>query len=206
MNTHHLKPYRIISKKLEVNTSGQIQFFQIQLPYQTTIITGVNWSEKISGNISNFNQNQNLFITDNRSANNNTGSGSASGISDGSGVNDGTGENTTLPPRDTRAIELFEYKPSFNLGELRLQSLETANIFYREYLSLDRQFARGDVSALPYLQPTAPTHQSHQLFEPILVEGKTSLIQGMYLDALGKSVSNFIPYQITVYLKIQQQP
>lgn len=177
---------RQFSHKLTILKAGEIRYFQIVLPQDTLRITGVQFSEHLS-----------QALVNPFSAPDATGEGGSGG---------GTrpdGEGLPLPPREPRPLTDFRYQRSPLLGELRLQSLEKADLFYREYLYLDTLSGWGDYSANAFWKPSPPTHQNKRTVDPVLVEGTTTIVQGMYLDALAKNGWSQPPYTLEIYLRLQ---
>lgn len=173
---------RHYAHRLRIHRAGEIRYFQIQLPLDTQSITGIQFSEHLSHPLINP---------------------LAGPDATGGGAPRPDGEGLPLPPRERGPLADFRYPRSPLLGELRLQSLEKADLFYREYLYLDALSGWGDFSANAFWKPAPPTHQNKRTVDPVLVDGATTLVQGMYLDALAKNGWSEPPYTLDLYLRLQ---
>lgn len=91
----------------------------------------------------------------------------------------------------------FVYQRKYLLGELRLKTLDSANIFYTHEISLDPNIKYGDFDN-PRFRPKVFTHQIQRHEDQINLEGSVTLIQGFYKN----TVQSAIPYSYTVQVYV----
>lgn len=101
---------------------------------------------------------------------------------------------------DGRSKALF--KRNQLIGELKLQSCEEANWFYAtDVFVADANLNWGDFSQAGF--PVNDfTHGNKRTEEIVKIDAESTIIQGWYLDAIGKSLKVDIDYEITVYVWI----
>lgn len=87
------------------------------------------------------------------------------------------------------------------VGELKLQSYETANMFFSSELAINNNHVFADFSSQNFL-PKPYTHQYQQHEEPIKVNGNTTLLQGAYRDKLSEHQAGAYKYFVKVYIWI----
>ncbi len=106
------------------------------------------------------------------------------------------------------AVKAIESKPrtlfkrNQLIGELKLQSCEEANWFYAtDVFGEDANLNWGDFSQAGF--PVNDfTHGNKRTEEIVKVDAESTIIQGWYLDALGKSQKADINYEVTIYVWI----
>lgn len=109
-------------------------------------------------------------------------------VSAGGGVSDGFPSGINLRMQDT-----------ISAGELKLQSCESANIFYAKEVKMsDNNLGYGDFSltddwwGFPYGYQWEP--------DEVMVEENCPVINGTYRDLLGSRLGNDLAYQVNLYL------
>jgi len=102
--------------------------------------------------------------------------------------------------RDDKPKAIF--KRNQLIGELKLQSCEEANWFYAaDVFGNDANLNWGDFSQAGF--PVNDfTHGNKRTEEIVKVDAESTIINGWYLDALGKSQKLDINYEIKVYVWI----
>jgi hypothetical protein len=90
-------------------------------------------------------------------------------------------------------------KRNLNIGELKLQSYEKANIFYTGELVINQNGDTADFTS-EYFSPKAYTHQGVSHEDEVQVNGNTTLIQGAFRDKLSEQQEGNYAYKVYVYL------
>lgn len=98
------------------------------------------------------------------------------------------------------AFDIFQRNVLF--GELQLQSLEQANVFYVDSVKEEYNTLYGDYTAEQQWQMQHITHQTKTEAEPIEVNGTCTLLQGIYQDKIGAVQTGAIQYQVNVYVQL----
>lgn len=105
------------------------------------------------------------------------------------------------------ALEIKErgrtfFKRNQLVGELKLQSSEESNWFYAADVFLnDSNIGLGDFSQSGF--PVNDfTHGNKRTEEIVKVDAESTIIQGWYLDAIGKAQKTDINYEVTIYVWI----
>ncbi len=94
------------------------------------------------------------------------------------------------------------FKRNQLVGELKLQSSEESNWFYSTDVFLaDANLSYGDFSNAGF-KVNDYTHGNKRTEEIVKVDAESTIIQGWYLDALGKSQKADINYEVTIYVWI----
>jgi len=106
-------------------------------------------------------------------------------------------ENPAVVPLDAN---LLPYNRSLLVGELRLQSMEKANVFYARHIQSDGNTSFGDYSVKPGFTPADWTHFGEREPEPVSVPGGSTVIRGMYTDQLGNYMGTNPAYSLSIYL------
>lgn len=167
---------QVVVTSIRINKAGQVKHFQVKLPKNTTRIIGVEFG----------------------------GRWLATGREDG-----------TIP-RVSELVGLAavgtapEYKPTLfkrNLliGEIKLQSCEEANIFYAADLQGDSNLGYGDFSQNAFWQAAAFTHQAHAFEEKVIVDGNSTIIQGVYKDRYAEQTKQIPNYLVNLYVWTERQ-
>ena len=94
------------------------------------------------------------------------------------------------------------FKRNQLIGELKLQSCEEANWFYAvDVYSSDANLGLGDFSQSGF--PVKDyTHGNKRTEEMVKVDADSTIVQGWFLDAIGKSLKVDISYEVKVYVWI----
>jgi len=94
------------------------------------------------------------------------------------------------------------FKRNQLIGELKLQSCEEANWFYSaDVLANDVNLGLADFSKAGF--PVNDfSHGNKRTEEIVKIDAESTIIQGWYLDALGKSVNADLKYEVNVYVWI----
>lgn len=101
----------------------------------------------------------------------------------------------------------ISFKRNILIGELKLQSCEEANIFYAEHIHTDENLGWADYSENASWQASAFTHQTKTEEDVVVVDGDSTIIQGVYKDKLGEQNSSDFEYVITIYVWVEvEQP
>lgn len=94
------------------------------------------------------------------------------------------------------------FKRNQLIGELKLQSSEESNWFYStDVFGADANLKYGDFSNAGF-NVNDYTHGNKRTEEIVKVDAESTIIQGWYLDALGKSQKVDINYEVTIYVWI----
>jgi hypothetical protein len=94
------------------------------------------------------------------------------------------------------------FKRNQLVGELKLQSSEESNWFYStDVFVADANLSYGDFSNAGF-KVNDYTHGNKRTEEIVKVDAESTIIQGWYLDALGKSQKVDINYEVTIYVWI----
>lgn len=180
---------QVVITSIRITKAGQIKHFQIKLPKNTTRIIGVELGGRW------------LVRT-----------------KDGTVVypKEAT-EQPVYEPVETapakvvlevRAAEEWRsnlFKRSPLIGELKLQSCEEANIFYAADIRADANIAYGDFSQSAYWRPNVFTHQTQTFEERVIVDGDSTIIQGVYKDRFGAQNKEIPNYLVNVYVWTERQ-
>lgn len=103
-----------------------------------------------------------------------------------------------LPASESRT----PFKRNQLIGELKLQSCEESNWFFSvDVVSSDANLGLADFSQSGF--PVNDfTHGNKRTEEIVKVDAESTIIQGWYLDAVGKSLKADISYEVNVYVWI----
>lgn len=118
-----------------------------------------------------------------------------------------TQNSFVVPPKEI-IKEVFRdkglaFKRNFLIGEVRLQSCEEANIFYAGHLQWDSNIGHADFSKNKNWTPFVFTHQENAFEERIIVDGESTILQGIYKDRSGEQNSPLVNYLLNVYVWIE---
>lgn len=95
----------------------------------------------------------------------------------------------------------FIIRPVAVAGELRLQNLGSANLFYSSEVKLsDRNLAFGDCSKPLLWIRKAWTHDYRREEDPVLIQESSPVVQGSYRDKLSEAGHIDYEYTLTIYL------
>jgi hypothetical protein len=117
-----------------------------------------------------------------------------------------TKNTSVIPPKEIIKVRFAEsglkFKRDLLIGELKLQSCEEANIFYSGHLQIDNNAAYCDFSGNTYWTATAFTHQSSSFEERVVVDGRSTILHGIYKDRYGEN-NPAVNYLLNVYVWIE---
>jgi hypothetical protein len=93
------------------------------------------------------------------------------------------------------------FRPAQLIGELKLQSLEEANIFYAtDIYEHDLNFIFADFSITRQFIAQAWTHGRERIEDIVKVDRVTTILQGIYKDRLGERQKQDTRYSVNVYV------
>lgn len=98
---------------------------------------------------------------------------------------------------------LIPFKRNKLIGELKLQSCEQANIFYATHIQSDENIGAGDFSQNRNWRASLFSHQTKTEEDIVIVDGDSTIIQGIYKDRLGEQSKADYEYVVNVYLWIE---
>jgi hypothetical protein len=162
----------VIITKISIKRQGERKHFQIKLPNDTKYIIGVEYGGRL------IDHSDSVIISPFPDGKERLESGAVGG------------ERTNL------------FKRSQLIGELKLQSCEEANWFYSaDVLANDINLSLADFSQSGF--PVNDfSHGNKRTEEIVKVDVESTIVQGWYLDAFGKSKNADIKYEVTVYVWI----
>ncbi|MDI1355335.1 MAG: hypothetical protein PSX36_10475 [bacterium] len=174
----------VIITKINIKRQGERKHFQIKLPNDTKFIIGVEYGGRL--------------------------------ISKSDVVKFAAAE-IAAPPIKSPVLETWHtaidtvvvgerskglFKRNQLVGELKLQSSEESNWFYStDVFVADANLSYGDFSNAGF-KVNDFTHGNKRTEEFVKVDAESTIIQGWYLDALGKSQKVDINYEVTIYVWI----
>lgn len=171
----------VIITKINIKRQGERKHFQIKLPKDTKYIIGVEYGGRL------ISKSEGIPADPITGVKNPTISAEPVPVDSG----------TVIEGR-SKAI----FKRNQLIGELKLQSCEEANWFYAtDVFGEDANLKYGDFSNAGF-NVTDHTHGNKRTEEIVKVDAESTIIQGWYLDALGKSQKVDINYEISVYVWI----
>lgn len=95
---------------------------------------------------------------------------------------------------------LIPYKRNTLIGELKLQSCEEANIFYATHILSDENLAAGDYSLKGRWTASSFTHQNKTEEDMVIVDGDSTIVQGLFKDRIGEITNMDVEYVVSVYV------
>ena len=179
---------RVIIKQVSITNKGEIQYFQIRLPRDAEHIigietglsrTGKGFSEYVRG-----------------------GAYRAAPVQAVAAAAPAPAIKVPVPvPAPQQRGFPVRFRRDALIGELKLQSLEKANVFFSEdaYES-DQNIGFADYSATRFLTPSAWSHEMKRFEEKVVVNGVTTLIGGYFRDRIGEQFKTNLSYQVNVYV------
>ncbi len=172
---------QVVVTSIRITKPGQVKHFQVKLPKNTTRIIGV----ELGG--------RSLALSN----------------------DDGTLPHATeavkmelvkaVPFEVTAEVKSPLFKRSLLVGEIKLQSCEEANIFYAADLQGDNNIGYGDFSQNLSWTPTAFTHQTQAFEERVIVDGNSTIIQGVYKDRYSEQTKLTPNYIVNLYVWTEKQ-
>jgi len=162
----------VIITKISIKRQGERKHFQIKLPNDTKFIIGVEYGGRL------IDHSDSVIIAPFPKEKERLESGTVGG------------ERSTL------------FKRNQLIGELKLQSCEEANWFYSaDVFANDVNLSYGDFSQTG-LPVNDFSHGNKRTEEIVKIDVESTIIQGWYLDAIGKTKNADIRYEVTVYVWI----
>ncbi len=165
----------VIITKISIKRQGERKHFQIKLPKDTKFIIGIEYGGRL---ISRSEVTKFVAAPKVPSA-------------------------MQLPPTGTvdEQSKTF-FKRNQLIGELKLQSSEESNWFYStDVFGADANLQYADFSNAGF-NVNDYTHGNKRSEEIVKVDAESTIIQGWYLDALGKTLKVDINYEVTIYVWI----
>jgi hypothetical protein len=173
----------VVITQVNITNAGQVKHFQVKLPKNAKRIIGVELGGRLL-------QRTDRPISDAMPApyaeHSAAYSVSASGAS--------AGAETSAPTY---------FKRNKLIGEVKLQSCEEANIFYAGHLQTDENIGYGDFTQNNFWMPSAFSHQAQSLEERVVVDGNSTIIQGIYRDRIGEQSKVSYSYLVNIYVWIE---
>lgn len=169
---------QVVITGIRVTKAGQVKHFQVKLPKNTTRIIGVELGGR--------------WLTETKG--------------DAPIPAEVIKEKTRV---EVLAVEgtpssLF-FKRNLLIGEIKLQSCEEANIFYAADVLVDNNIGLGDYSQKKLWRPSVFTHQTQALEERVIVDGDSTIIQGVYKDRYTEQTKLSPNYLINLYVWTERQ-
>jgi len=106
---------------------------------------------------------------------------------------------TAIPPALPTWVLPINFKRNIVLGELKLQSYESANVFYTGELTLNNNTGNADFTSQFFI-PQPFTHEYASNEDETTVSGKTTIVQGVYRDKLADQQEGTYSYKVNVYV------
>jgi hypothetical protein len=177
----------VIITKISIKRQGERKHFQIKLPKDIKFIIGVEYGARLiskSATIKFVSVPKSTQIEGQPKPEVSQGTTSAGTISE--------------QPRTP-------FKRNQLVGELKLQSCEEANWFYStDVFVSDANLSYGDFSKAGF-SINDFTHGNKRAEEIVKIDAESTIIQGWYLDAIGKTNAANINYEITIYVWINTE-
>ena len=174
----------VIITKITIKRQGERKHFQIKLPNDTKFIIGIEYGGRLISKSDTI-----KFAAAPRVAPTIASPALATAL-------------TTLNAGTVAERPRGLFKRNQLIGELKLQSSEESNWFYSTDVFLaDANLSYGDFSNAGF-RVNDYTHGNKRTEEIVKVDAESTIIQGWYLDALGKSQKADINYEVTIYVWI----
>ena len=174
----------VIITKINIKRQGERKHFQIKLPNDTKFIIGIEYGGRL------------VSKTDAKAVEALPHAIAKSEVA-----------TVETPYVKAEYVEVKEkgrtfFKRNQLVGELKLQSSEESNWFYAADVFLnDSNIGLGDFSQSGF--PVNDfTHGNKRTEEIVKVDAESTIIQGWYLDAIGKAQKTDINYEVTIYVWI----
>lgn len=174
----------VIITKINIKRQGERKHFQIKLANDTKFIIGIEYGGRL------------VSKTDTKAVEAVPQAAAKSEVA-----------TTEAPYVKAEYVEVKEkartfFKRNQLVGELKLQSSEESNWFYATDVFLnDSNIGLGDFSKSGF--PVNDfTHGNKRTEEIVKVDAESTIIQGWYLDAIGKAQKTDINYEVTIYVWI----
>ncbi len=171
----------VIIKTISIKRQGERKHFQIKLPKDTKFIIGIEYGGRL------ISKTEGGLEAPAPKAKAEVIEATYSNI-----------ESGAVRDEKTRAF----FKRNQLVGELKLQSCEEANWFYAADVFVnDANLNWGDFSQAGF-RVNDFTHGNKRTEEIVKIDAESTIINGWYLDAMGKSLKVDVNYEIKVYVWI----
>lgn len=172
----------VIVTKLSIKLKGERKHFQIKLPSDIKSVIGIEYSVRVID------------------------MWPLPPVEPPREIEDPTGVIIVIPAEDDSHIAIkTRYKPNQFVGELRLQSYDLLNWFYAaDVFANDVNLNLTDVSDLNF-RIKEYTHGIPRHEEIMIIPGVSTLIQGWFLDAMGKQYDQNLRYEVGIYVWIKTE-
>ncbi len=178
----------VIITKITIKRQGERKHFQIKLPNDTKFIIGIEYGGRLISKSDTI-----KFAAAPKAAPTIAPTALATAL---------TTALTTLNAETVAGRPRGLFKRNQLVGELKLQSSEESNWFYSTDVFLaDANLSYGDFSNAGF-KVNDYTHGNKRTEEIVKVDAESTIIQGWYLDALGKLQKVDINYEVTIYVWI----
>lgn len=174
----------VVITPVNITNAGQVKHFQVKLPKNAKRIIGVELGGRL------LQRTERAVITDAMVAPA-TEHPAASSASTSDGSSGGKISSSGF------------FKRNRLIGEVKLQSCEEANIFYAGHLQTDENIAYGDFTQNNFWKPAQYSHQAQSFEERVIVDGNSTMIQGIYRDRIGEQSKVNYSYLVNVYVWIE---
>jgi hypothetical protein len=179
---------QVLIKTISVTKKGEIQFFQIRIPRDAERIIGIETG--LSRTMKGFAEYVRSRVYE---------AVPAQAVAAAAPV---VAIKVPVPaPAPSSTAFPIRFQRDSLIGELKLQSLEKANVFFSDDVyESDRNIGFADFSATRFFQPSPFTHEFKRFEETVVVKGITTLIGGYYKDRIGEQFKTNLSYQVNVYV------
>lgn len=169
----------VIVTKLSIKQQGERKHFQVKLPSDIKSIIGIEYSVRL------------------------VDMWPLPAVEPPREVINPDGTISLILPADDSAVAIkSKFKANQFVGELRLQSYDQMNWFYAaDVYANDTNLNLFDVSDL-YFRVKEYSHGIPCYEEVMVIPGVSTLIQGWYLDAMGKQYNQNLRYEVGIYVWI----
>lgn len=114
-------------------------------------------------------------------------------------VADALSGSTDAGGRDDRFVFPLKIRRSISVGELRLQNISKANLFFAGELSIDYNVDNGDFTN-QFFPAKVFSHQAHAFETEVKLTAKNRIIRGIFRDRLFENVGEPYKYKVSVYI------
>jgi hypothetical protein len=174
----------VIITKINIKRQGERKHFQIKLPNDTKFIIGIEYGGRL------ISKSDTIKFVAAPKAPQTIESPVVEAV------------QTTIDAGAVEGRSKGLFKRNQLVGELKLQSSEESNWFYStDVFVADANLNYGDFSNAGF-NVNDYTHGNKRTEEIVKVDAESTIIQGWYLDALGKSQKVDINYEVTIYVWI----
>jgi hypothetical protein len=183
---------RVVIKPVSVTKRGEIQYFQIRLPRDAKNIIGVETGICRTGK---------GFSEYVRSRVYGPAPVPAPALAAAAPVASYKVPVPVPAPRGSLFQSTLAFRRDILIGELKLQSLEKANVFFSDDVyERDQNMGFADFSTSGFMIPSPFTHEFNRFEEKVIVDGVTTLIGGYFKDRIGERFKTNLSYSVNVYV------